>query len=643
MSEMPIWGPDLSSASQMRAFINFVNEKHQLQINTYQDLHAWSIQEIASFWQDVADFFDLNFDSNPTAWFESAPKMWEAKWLVGAKLNYAQNILRHDEDRDAIVSYLESGEKSSISFKALRQQVAACAAFLRHQGIGVGDKIAAISCNQIEAIVAMLACATIGAVWANCSPDFGDVALVERFAQIEPKLLFAVFAHQYNGKRYEHAEKIALLIKEIPSIKNVVWFDKIVNTSVNNHLWTDFVDKDEALVFESLSYDHPLFILFSSGTTGKPKCIVHRAGGVLLEHIKDLGLHTNLTEKDRLLFYSTTGWMMWNWMLSALALGTTLVLYEGSIAYPNMSRLLEIVADSHTTVFGASAAYFASLEKNNVTVNSRKLQAVKSVLSTGSTLLPAQYDYIQALFGRLIQISSVSGGTDIVSCFAIGNPMMPVYKGELQCIGLGLDVKIFDEAGHAVQGKKGELVCCKPFPTIPLGFLNDTPEQARFIDAYFRKIPGVWAHGDYAELTNHHGLIIYGRSDATLNPQGVRFGTSELYLVVNNIPGVMESIAVSQAWAKDTRVILFVVLKPHLELTDELRNKINLQIKTKLSPRHVPAKILQVRGIPKTLNGKLMETAVGKLIQGQVLENLSVITNPECLEDYWNRKELQLD
>lgn len=643
MSYTPLWVPDLAEPSQMMKFLDFVNQTFSLSLDSYDALHQWSIEHIGDFWQCVAKFYYINFDLQASEWFHEGENFYDAKWLSGASLNYAKNILNRDDDSIAIIAYSERGAPQTICFRELRKRVAACAAFLRERNIQAGDRVIAITRNEIPSIIGMLACASIGAIWANCSPEFGQSALEERFLQLSPKLLLTINEYHYNGTQYSQEEKIQNLVQKIPSLETVIWIDRLAQTNVDDFCWQDFISFDKPLIFSSLPFDHPLFILFSSGTTGKPKGIIHRAGGVLLEHIKSLGLHTNLGPQDRMFFYTTTGWMMWNWMLSALALGSSLVLYDGCVSYPNAYRLLDILEDTQTTVFGASAAYFAMLEKQNATIAYDKLPFLKTILSTGSSLLNHQYHYITQLIGRPIQISSISGGTDIVSCFALGNPMLPVYPGELQSLGLGMDVQVFNELGRSLAGQKGELVCCKPFPTVPLGFWNDTLDAQRFHHAYFDKFPKVWAHGDYAEMTPHHGLIIYGRSDATLNPQGVRFGTAELYRVLEEVPDIMECIAVSQDWHHDTRVILFVKLKDGLELNDNLIKQISTLIRVKLSPRHIPAKILQVRGVPKTINGKIMEMAVRKLIKGESLENISVVSNPECIEDYWNRRELMAD
>jgi len=633
MTHAKIWQPRLSSSTQMLEFTDFVNYRYQLQLQDYPALHQWSIDNIEDFWLTLSDFYQINFHQPPIFGFKPGDQIWQAEWFGGATLNYAENILSRQQSGLAIIAMHEDGRQTSIDFTTLRQQVAATAAMLRAYQIKAGDRVIGMTTNEIPAIIAFLACASIGAIWANCSPDFGEVAMIERFAQLSPKLLFTVSAHHYQGKCYQHEDKIAKLLAAIPSIETVVWLDQPGQSTAHNLSFASFIHEHHPLSFTSLPFDHPLFILFSSGTTGKPKCILHRAGGVLLEHYKDLGLHTDLRQDEKFLFYTTTGWMMWNWMISALGLGTTLILYEGSPAHPNTGRLIDVLAATQTQVFGASAAYFASLEKTGYQHEQTSLAQVRTVLSTGSTLLSKQYDYIQNLFGRNLQISSISGGTDIVSCFALGHPCLPVYPGELQCLGLGLDVQIYNAQGEAVVNEEGELVCVQPFPTIPLGFWGDTQHE-RFQQTYFEKFPGVWAHGDYAKLTEHQGLIIYGRSDATLNPQGVRFGSAELYAVVNQIDSVCESIAVSQAHDGDTRVLLFVVLRQGLRLDEQLTQVIRQAIRQQLSPRHLPAKIIQVSAVPKTLNGKLMETLVQQLVAGKPISNPSVVSNPECLAEY---------
>lgn len=635
-----IWEPNFTQSSQMQEFMNFINLRHQLKLQEYQQLHRWSVTAIADFWQALADFYHIKFHAQPQYWFKPKQKIWQSQWLGGATLNYAENILDRKQQGLAIQAIEEDGRCQNLSFNDLRRQVAATTAMLRQQGIQQGDRVVGITRNDIPAIVAFLACASMGAIWANCSPDFGETAILERFKQLEPKLLFTVTNHRYQGKTHDHRAKIQNLIKAIPSLTTVVWLDSAEQSNIRDIGWSNFIHEIHPLKFTPLPFDHPLFILFSSGTTGKPKCIMHRAGGVLLEHFKDLGLHTDLRQGENFFFYTTTGWMMWNWMISALGLGSTLVLYEGSPAYPQIGQLMAVAALTKTNVLGASAAFFASLEQANYQQNIETLSTVRTLLSTGSPLLTNQYHWLQNLFGRSIQISSISGGTDIVSCFALGNPCLPVYPGELQCLGLGMDVQVFNNQGQAVIEEEGELVCAQAFPTIPLGFWGDDDDQNLFQQTYFEQYPGVWAHGDFAKLSQHQSLRIYGRSDTTLNPHGVRFGSAELYAVVNPIDAVRDSIAVSQAWQGDTRVILFVALKPGRELNETLHRKIVQQIRQQLSPRHVPAKIIQVTDVPKTLNGKLMEGLVQKLIAGKPIYNQSVVANPECLAEYQARTDL---
>lgn len=631
MESTLFWAPDSLEKTQIDAFMKFLQKSKGLDFLNYVDLHQWSIEHIADFWQALAAFFNVSFLQAPQHILNEGGPLWAHRWFEAAQLNFAQHMLSLPDDQIAIMAYDEYKHLKTWTYGQLKQNVAYYAQLLKEAGIVQGDRVVGVLSNTPEAIAAMLASASLGAIWASCSPDFGETALMERFAQIEPQCLFSQTSHVYAGKTCFNIEKMQKLMDAIPSLKKLLWVDEI-----------EIPSKPCSLDFVSVEFNHPLCILFSSGTTGKPKCIVHRTGGVLLQHFKELGLHTNLKAGERLLFYTTCGWMMWNWMLSALGLGVTLVLYDGSPMYPNSLRLLEVVAESKAHVLGASAAYFASLEKKGVKVNATDFSHLKTILSTGSPLLASQYDYIQSLFGRALQVSSISGGSDIISCFALGHPQLPVYRGELQCLGLGMDVDVLDESGLSIRGQQGELVCKKPFPSMPLGFWNDDANK-RYIAAYFQRFPNVWAHGDYAEKTEHGGLIIYGRSDATLNPQGVRFGTAELYQVVLQMPEIVDCIAVGQDWDKDTRVVLFVQLAAGKSWDLELKNQLVARIRQGLSARHVPAKILPVRGIPKTINGKVMETAVRKLVNGQGLDNLSVIINPECLEDFIKREELQMD
>jgi acetoacetyl-CoA synthetase len=640
METTPVWQPDDNQLTQFDRFETFLKEKNGLQFANYTQLHEWSVHQSSQFWEALSQFFNLQWHEYAYQTMSEAEEPWQVEWFLGGKLNYAEHLLRRDDEHPALISYDEHGHRETLSFHQLRQQVAACAAFLKSQHIGEGDRVVGILPNYPQTIVAMLACASMGAIWASCSPDFGETAIIERFKQIKPKLLITVLKSNYNGKTHDYGDKIRAVLSVIPSMQQVVWLDESTQTDLENFMWESFIHQQATLTFASLSFNHPLYILFSSGTTGQPKCMVHRAGGVLLQHLKELALHSDLGENQRMLFYTTCGWMMWNWMVSALALGSSLVLYEGSPVYPNAMHLLDIVEETQTQVLGASAAYFAALE--NANIKRKQLPSLKRILSTGSPLLAQQYDDIFRWLGRTVQICSISGGSDIVSCFALGHPKLPVYKGELQCLGLGMDVAVFNEVGRAVEGEKGELVCRKPFPSMPLRFWNDEG-FVKYRESYFEVYPHIWAHGDFAEKTVHGGLIIYGRSDATLNPQGIRFGSAELYHVVKRIDGIDDCVAVGQAWKNSERVLLFIKLLPDAIWSDALKNDIRHAIRTQLSPRHVPAKILQVSDIPKTINGKIMEKAVKKIVAGEKVENLAVIMNPECLQDYALREEILQD
>lgn len=641
-----VWKPKSPNTTQMAKFMRFVCENHQVELHDYHALHQWSVKEVALFWDALRHYFNVKFDSNAKQVLSPHKNMLNAKWFEGARFNYAQKLLLRDDNHPAIVAINEENIRREISYKTLKEKVAQCAAGLKKAGVTTGDRVAAILPNWVETIIAFLATSSIGAIWSSCSPDFGIEAAVDRLGQVEPKILFTCDGHQYQGKYHDDLKKIPSLIANMPSIEQVIVCSlgspaKETQKNKNIMAWENFLIESDHLEFASLPFDHPLYILFSSGTTGKPKCIVHGTGGVLLQHMKELGLHTDITQEDNLFFYTTCGWMMWNWMVSALSLGTTITLYEGSPTYPDINRLFQIINQEKVSVFGTSAKYLSTIEKSNAKPNNQyPLDALRCILSTGSPLLPKNYDFVYSCIKPDVQLSSISGGTDIVSCFALGNPILPVYRGELQCIGLGMDVEIFDEHGQPVIEEKGELVCTQAFPSMPIGFWQDEGNK-KYFNAYFSRFPGVWAHGDYAKITQHYGLVIYGRSDTVLNPGGVRIGTAEIYRQVEKVAEVIDSVVIGQEWRDDVRVILFVKLQPNLKLEASLDTKIKQMIRTHASPRHVPAKIIQVPDIPRTISGKVVELAVRDVVQGREVSNLKSLANPEALNYFIDIKELK--
>lgn len=645
MSEI-VWKPQHPQESRMWQFMDFAAKKNCQVFESYQDLHTWSIKHPDSFWPTLCDFFHLKFDSPPHQVLNYYRELMEARWFTGAKFNFAQKLLSRRDAHPALVSLNENNERHELSYEQLYDAVAQCAAGLKAVGVLTGDRVVALMPNTHYTIIAMLATASLGAIWSSGSPDFGAQAAIDRLGQVEPKVLFICDGHQYQGKKFSGAEKIKQLNDAIPSLVHVVICPNINETVDLANLpqaeyWDDFLKPAKECEFASLPFEHPLYIMFSSGTTGKPKCIVHGAGGTLLQHIKELGLHTDLQAKDNLCFYTTCGWMMWNWMVSALALGTTLTLYEGSPTYPDTNRLFKLLEAEKVTVFGTSAKFISSVEKAGVKPKEEAdLSHLRCILSTGSPLLPKNYDYVYEQIKSDLQLSSISGGTDIISCFALGNPMLPVYRGELQCLGLGMAVEVFDEEGHSVRETRGELVCTMPFPCMPISFWHD-PERQIYQRAYFERFPGVWAHGDFAEITAHHGLVIYGRSDAVLNPGGVRIGTAEIYRQVEKIDEVIDSIVIGQDWQEDVRVVLFVKLREGKLLTEEIINKIRTTIRQNASPRHVPAKVLQVADIPRTISGKIVEVAVRQVVHGLPVNNLQSLANPQALDYFKNRDELR--
>ena len=641
-----VWTPKHPETSRMWKFMRFVEKKHQEHFSHYQQLHAWSVQKPALFWQSLCDFFEISFDTPANQVLNNDSDMLDARWFIGAKFNFAEKLLTRDDDHPALICIDERNGRQVLSYSDLKQQVASCAEGLKQAGVVIGDRVGAIMPNVAYTLIAMLATTSIGAIWSSCSPDFGANAAFDRLGQIEPKVLFVCDGHFYHGKTHDGLARIQALSTMMPSLTHLVVcpiLNSDINTTSITHAvdWDDFLKPAKILEFASLPFAHPIYILFSSGTTGKPKCIVHGAGGTLLQHIKELGLHTDIHPQDNVCFYTTCGWMMWNWMVSTLALGATLTLYEGSPTYPDANRLFQLIDEENITVFGTSAKFISAVEKEGMFPGQAfAFKSLRCILSTGSPLLPKNYDFIYQHVKSDVQLSSISGGTDIISCFALGNPMLPVHRGELQCLGLGMSVEVFDEQGKSVREERGELVCTKPFPSMPVGFWNDK-NNSLYRRAYFEHFNNIWVHGDFAEITKDHGLIIYGRSDAILNPGGVRIGTAEIYRQVEKIPEIIDSVVIGQDWQDDVRVVLFVKLHKGMPLTDELQTTIRQTIRKNASPRHVPAKILQVEDIPRTLSGKVVEIAVRQTVNGQTINNLQSLVNPEALEGFKDRVELR--
>lgn len=673
MTSSAIWTPSQQriADSNMQDFLRQANTLAQQQVpakelHNYQQLHQWSIDEPALFWslvwQDSHLVPALEKPINDTEQlkqvFKTATTFYDAQWFNQLEMNFAENLLQRRDDASALISCgepsLNQGQDRSVSYKELYNQVAKLAHSLKAMGVEQGDRVAAFMPNTQETVIAMLATTSLGAIWSSCSPDFGLQGVIDRFGQIEPKVLFTTDGYFYGGKTLDSLPKIQQICAQLTSLEQVIVIPHLSLGQTNplelpnipilaTHSWQQTLNNDcNEVQFNRLPFNHPLYIMYSSGTTGVPKCIVHSAGGTLIQHAKELRLHTDVKPDDTIFYYSTCGWMMWNWLVSSLSIGATVVLYDGSPFYPDGHYLWQMAERHKVSIFGTSAKYLAALEKAGIKPKQdNDLSHLKAVLSTGSPLSHESFDYVYRDIKQDICLSSISGGTDIISCFALGNPILPVYRGELQCLGLGMAVDIYNDARQSLLQEKGELVCTQPFPSCPIQFWQD-PDNQKFQQAYFDQFDAIWAHGDYGEITEHGGLIIHGRSDAVLNPGGVRIGTAEIYRQVEKLDEVTESIAIGQQWKEDVRVVLFVILQDKLTLNADLERLIRQQIRSHTTPRHVPAKIIQVTDIPRTISGKIVELAVRKVVHNDIVKNTDALKNPEALDLYKNLPELQV-
>ena len=651
MSE-PLWQPDSDSIGKANVtqFAKQAGSRYNISLNTYDQLHRWSIDHSEAFWQEVWQFCDIRASKLSDTIVQDQNKMPGSRWFTDAELNFTENLLRKNDDTIAIISRGESKRDRTISYSELNGQVNRLARAYRELGIEPGDRIVAYMPNIPETVICVLAAAACGAVWSSCSPDFGAQGVIDRFGQVNPKILISVDGYTYNGKKFDISGKLKEILENLPTLEKhilVPYLDAKTSHSLEGAVTLEeFVANYSTAPIEypQLPFNHPLYILFSSGTTGKPKCIVHGVGGTLIQHLKEHRFHVNLKHDDKLFFFTTCGWMMWNWLVTALASEVTIVLYEGSPFHPKPDVFFDYVEQYGIDHLGISAKFIDFISKSGVRpIETHDLSTLRTLMSTGSPLNPEGFDYVYDSVKKDLCLASISGGTDLISCFVLGNPTLPVWRGEIQCRGLGMDIAVFDDSGNEVpNGTKGELVCRNSFPSMPVGFWQDE-NDAKYRAAYFERFPGNWHHGDYVELTVHGGMIVYGRSDAVLNPSGVRIGTAEIYRQAEQIDEVIESLVIGQRWDGDTRVVLFVRLREGLVLDSNLQTKIKSIIRTNASPRHVPAKIIQVADIPRTRNGKITEVAVRKLVHGESIDNLEALDNPEALDLYRNIPELQTD
>ncbi|EMS84028.1 acetoacetate--CoA ligase [Leptospira noguchii] len=656
-----LWAPssDRIESSNLVRYFKFLKEKKNLSLSMFEDLRVWSVNEIGLFWESIWEFSEVVFSQKYDLVYRNGSNFTDSKFFPGAKLNFAENLLRRTDSFPALVYRGEDGSRREVSYAELRSYVGAVAKDLKKRGVVPGDRVVGLMPNVPEAVISMLAATSIGAIWSSCSPDFGVKGVLDRFGQIEPKILFTTDLYSFKGKDLSLAENLNQILESIPSIEAVIvsdykngilHFKNRTETVLpkdypqkNIHFFETILIENEGtpLEFYQTSFDHPVYIMYSSGTTGLPKCMVQGVG-VFINHWKELALHCDLKPGERIFYYTTCGWMMWNWLVSSLSIGATLVLFDGNPFFPTQEILFQIVSEEKINVFGVGAKYILTLEKSKFQPKDLDLSSIRTVLSTGSPLTTSGFRYVYQNWKKDLQLSSISGGTDLNGCFALGNPILPVYEGEIQCRGLGMDVEIWNESAKSVIEQKGELVCKQPFPSMPLYFWKD-PEGKKYKSAYFESYPSVWCHGDFAELKKNGGLVVYGRSDATLNPGGVRIGTSDIYGLIETFSEIADSVIIGQDWKEDVRIVLFLKMIPGKKLEDSLVQTLKREIKEKISPRHVPSKILEVADIPYTINMKKVEIAVKKTVQGEPVTNKEALSNPDSLEYYKNILELKED
>ena len=647
----PLWQPsdERIANSNLAAFMRHAEADWGVSLPDYAALYEWSIKELEQFWQSVWAFCGVIAETQGGRVLVDGDKMPGAAFFPDARLNFAENLLRRRDEGDGIVFWGEDRVRRRLSHREIYDQVARLSQAMTALGVGKGDRVAGFLPNMPETVIGMLATASLGAVWSSCSPDFGVQGVLDRFGQIEPKLLLCADGYYYNGKEIDSRPRVQEFSAQLPTLQRIVVVPycnespDISQLDERAALLDDFIAPYPAgdISFHPMPFNAPLYIMFSSGTTGKPKCIVHGAGGTLLQHLKEHRLHCDVKPDDRVFYFTTCGWMMWNWLVTGLASEATLLLYDGSPFYPDGNVLFDLADAEKTTLFGTSAKYIDALSKAGLDPKStHDLTSVRTITSTGSPLVPEGFDYVYRHIKSDVCLSSIAGGTDIVGCFVGGNPIGPVWRGEIQARLLGMAVEVFDQDGKPLREEKGELVCTRPFPSMPVAFWDD-PDGTRYRAAYFESFANVWCHGDFIALTDHDGIVIYGRSDATLNPGGVRIGTAEIYRQVEQLPEVEESLVIGQDWDNDVRVVLFVKLRAGRDLDDELIKRIKSQIRSGCTPRHVPAKVLQVGDIPRTKSGKIVELAVREVVHGRPIKNKEALANPEALELFKDRPELK--